>query len=66
LELYGSGTFHPSEGQPTIDIGARYKLHRPVILLLMAGRSLEGARANQAYFVGYFGVQFLLPPRSYK
>ena len=66
LELYGSGTFHPSESQPTIDIGARYKLHRPVILLLMAGRSLEGARSNQAYFVGYFGVQFLLPPRSYK
>jgi hypothetical protein len=66
LELYGSGTFHPAESQPTIDIGARYKLHRPVILLLMAGRSLEGARSNQAYFVGYFGVQFLLPPRSYK
>ena len=66
LELYGSGTFHPSESRPTIDIGARYKLHRPVILLVMAGRSLEGARSNQAYFVGYFGVQLLLPPRSYK
>ena len=66
LELYGQGTFHPSESQPTVDIGARYKLHRPVILLLMAGRSLEGSRANQSYFVGYFGVQFLLPPKSYK
>lgn len=66
LELYGLGTFRASESQPTIDVGARYKLHRPVILLLMAGRSLEDSRANQAYFVGYFGVQFLLPPRSYK
>jgi len=66
LELYGQGTFHPSESQPTIDIGARYKLHRPVILLLMAGRGLEAARANQPYFVGYFGIQILLPPKSYK
>jgi hypothetical protein len=47
-------------------LGARYKLHSPVILLLMAGRSLEPAHNNQSYFVGYFGVQFLLPPRSYK
>ena len=52
--------------QPTIDFGARYKLHRPVILLLMAGRSLEASRSDQSYFLGYFGMQFLLPPRSYK
>jgi hypothetical protein len=60
------GTFHPSFAQPTIEIGARYKLHSPVILLLMTGRSLEAVRPNQSYFVGYFGLQFLLPPRSYK
>jgi hypothetical protein len=65
-EFYGQGTFHPSETQPTIDVGARYKLHSPVIVLLMAGRSLEPSRSNQSYFVGYFGLQFLLPPRSYK
>ena len=66
LEVYSQGTFHPSENQPTMELGARYKLHKPVILLLMAGRSLEPARSNQSYFVGYFGLQFLLPPKSYK
>jgi hypothetical protein len=66
MELYNQGIFHPNDNQPTIELGARYKLHSPVILLLMAGRSLEPAHNNQSYFVGYFGVQFLLPPRSYK
>jgi hypothetical protein len=65
MELYSQGSFHPSENQPTIDFGARYKLHSPVILLVMAGRSLEPARNNQPYFLGYFGLQFLLPPKSY-
>ncbi|HEV3307076.1 MAG TPA: hypothetical protein VGZ91_11610 [Candidatus Sulfotelmatobacter sp.] len=66
VEFYSQGTFHPSANQPTLDLGARYKIHRPVILLLMAGRSLEPTRSNQSYFLGYFGVQLLLPPRSYK
>jgi len=66
MELYSQGTFHPSGHQPTIGLGARYKIHRPVILLLMAGRSLEPTRSNQSYFIGYFGIQLLLPPKSYK
>ncbi len=66
MEFYYQHTFHPSVNQPTIDFGARYKLHSPVILLLMAGRSLEASRSDQSYFVGYFGIQFLLPPKSYK
>jgi len=66
VEFYSQGTFHPSGNQPTIDVGARYKIHSPVILLVMAGRSLEPARSNQSYFLGYFGLQFLLPPKSYK
>jgi hypothetical protein len=66
IELYNQGSFHPSENEPTIGFGARYKIHRPAILLFMAGRGLEPARNNQPYFVGYFGVQFLLPPKSYK
>jgi hypothetical protein len=65
VELYSQGTFHPFDGQPTIDLGARYKIHSPVILLLMAGRSLEPTRSNQSYFVGYFGIQLLLPTKSY-
>jgi hypothetical protein len=31
----------------------------------MAGRSLEPASPNQSNFVGYFGIQLLLPPKSY-
>jgi len=65
MELYSQGTFHPSENQPTFDLGARYKIHSPVILLFMAGRSLEPSRNNQSYFIGYFGIQLLLPPKSY-
>ena len=66
MEFYYQGTFHSSLSQPTIDFGARYKIRRPIILLLMAGRSLEPARSNQAYFLGYFGIQLLLPPKSYR
>jgi|SRR5580658_4420856 hypothetical protein len=66
LEFYSQGTFHPSDGQPTLELGGRYKIHSPVILLFMAGRSLEPTRPNQSYFVGYFGIQLLLRPKSYK
>jgi hypothetical protein len=64
-EFYSQGAFHPSNYQPTLGIGARYKIYKPVILLLMTGRSLEPSRSDQSYFVGYFGLQFLLPPKSY-
>jgi hypothetical protein len=65
MGIYAQGTFRPSESQPTIDFGGRYKLHPPVILLFMAGRALEPANAHQPYFVGYFGIQFLLPPKPF-
>jgi len=65
-EFYATGTFHPSYAQPTIDVGARYRFRYPLILLLMAGRSVEPAKSNQPYFLGYFGVQILLPHRSFE
>jgi hypothetical protein len=64
-EFFSTGTFHPSFAQPILDVGARYRLHYPFILLLMAGRGVEPARTDQSYFVGYFGVQVLLPRRSF-
>jgi hypothetical protein len=64
-EFYGVGTFHPAVNADTFGIGARYKIHPPFILLLMAGRSVEPARNGQPYFVGYFGMQFLLPPKLF-
>jgi len=64
-EFYNQSTFSPFESQPTIDAGMRYRLHNPVILLLMAGRGLESSGTTQPYFVGYFGIQLLLPSRAY-
>src|ERR1700722_1665715 len=66
VEFYNQGPFRLSENQPTIDFGARYKIRPSVILLLMTGRSLETTRSNQSYFLGYFGVQFLLSSKSHK
>lgn len=65
VEFYSAGAFHPFDAQPTLDVGARYKLHDPVILLLMAGRSVEPGSNTQPFFVGYFGIQVLLPSRAY-
>jgi hypothetical protein len=64
-EFYSTGTFRQAVWQPTLELGGRYRIHRPFILLLMAGRAVEPAKSNQSYFVGYFGVQILLPPKSY-
>lgn len=64
-EIYATGTWRPSYAQPTFDVGGRYKLHPPVLLLFMAGRSFEPAHSNQPFFVGYFGIQLLLPPKPF-
>jgi hypothetical protein len=64
-EFYSIGTWDHSTEQQTLDGGLRYKIHPPFILLLMAGRSLLPARNGQPYFVGYFGMQFLLPPKPF-
>jgi hypothetical protein len=64
-EFYGLGTYHPSNGQQTIEGGLRYKIHPPFILLLMAGRSVQPSSNEQPRFVGYFGMQFLLPPKPF-
>ncbi len=65
-EFYGLGTFHDSNSQQTLGAGARYKLRPPFILLLMAGRSVAPAHNRQPSFVGYFGMQFLLPPKPFE
>jgi hypothetical protein len=66
VEFYSQGTLHPSETQPSIDFGARYKIRPSLILLVMAGRSLEPASSNQSYSIGYFGLQFLLSSKPHK
>ena len=64
-EFFGLGTFKGADNQETLEGGARYKLHPPFILLLMAGRSLLPARNSQPSFIGYFGMQVLLPPKPF-
>jgi hypothetical protein len=66
-EFYSQSTFNHSANQQTIDAGARYKLRPPFILLLMAGRSVVSSHtgSGQPYFIGYFGMQFLLPPKPF-
>jgi hypothetical protein len=66
VEFYSEGTFHPSGAQPTLDFGARYKIRPSLILLVMAGRGLEPTASNQSYFIGYFGMQFLLSTKPHK
>jgi hypothetical protein len=61
-EFYSVGTFHPSSGQQTIEGGARYKIHPPFILLLMAGRSVAPTSHVQPYFAGYFGCSSYFRP----
>jgi hypothetical protein len=65
-EFYGLGTFNNTNSQRTLEAGARYKLRPPFILLVMAGRSVAPARRGEPYFVGYFGMQFLLPPKPFE
>jgi hypothetical protein len=65
-EFYGLGTWDHSNNQQTLDAGLRYKLRPPFILLLMAGRSVVPARNSQPSFVGYFGMQFLLPTKPFE
>jgi hypothetical protein len=63
-EFYSVGYFRASQHQETIDAGARYKVHPDFTILLMAGRSIAPASTHQPFFVGYFGVKLLLPPRK--
>jgi hypothetical protein len=65
-EFYSVGAYHPLTSAETLGVGARYKIHPPFILLLMAGRSVAPAKNGQPYFVGYFGMQFLLPPKPFE
>ena len=66
FEFYGSGDVDGSVSRETIGGGVRYKLHPPVILLAMAGAGLQRTLPGQPSFVGYVGVQFLLPRRPFE
>jgi hypothetical protein len=65
-EFYAAGKVDGPVSQETVGAGVRYKIHPPVILLLMAGRGLHRTLQSQPSFVGYLGLQVLLPRRPFE
>jgi hypothetical protein len=59
-ELYDDHVRSTAPDVTTLDVGGRFKVHRGLNLLFMAGRSIRGNSAGQVEFMGYFGVQILL------
>ncbi|HSY05150.1 MAG TPA: hypothetical protein VK803_04350 [Steroidobacteraceae bacterium] len=59
-EIYDDHVRSAAPDVTTLDIGGRYKLHRGLILLFMAGRSVSGNSPGQVEFMGYLGIQILL------
>lgn len=64
-EFYATQAVNGTDKYWTGAGGFRYKLRPPFILLVMAGRALVGTTSSQPYFLGYFGMQFLLPPHPF-
>ena len=60
VELYDDRAVNALPRQTVLDIGGRLPLHRGVIALFMAGRSVSGTGSGQPEFLGYFGIQILL------
>jgi len=59
-EIYDDRADDALPHSTTLDFGGRYKLHRGIIALFMAGRSVNGFSDGQPQFIGYLGVQILL------
>jgi hypothetical protein len=59
-ELYNDHVLGSATDPLTLDLGGRYRLSRSLILLFMAGRSINGSSPGQVQFMGYLGVQILL------
>jgi hypothetical protein len=60
VEVYNDHAFDVAPPSTTLDLGGRYKLHRGIIALFMAGRSITGFSDDRPEFTGYVGLQFLL------
>ena len=60
-DLYSTGTFHPSETQPTIGGGVALQAAQPGDFVVDGWTSLA-SNSNQSYFVGYFGTRSCFRP----
>jgi hypothetical protein len=61
VEVFSEGAFKGTDQLTTIGAGGSYPLNSRVNVLFMAGRSVQRVSASQPNFIGYFGLQFLLP-----
>lgn len=59
-EIYNDYAMGAVPHDTTFDAGGRYKFHKGLLLLFMAGRSFSGQSSGQPEFMGYLSVQFLL------
>jgi len=59
-EVYDDRVMGASPHETTFDLGGRYKFHKGLLLLFMAGRSFSGNSSAQPEFLGYVGLQILL------
>lgn len=65
-ELYNTANTNGSNHWNTYDVGGRYMLAKPFVLLFMAGRSFNRAADSQPHFFGYLGMQFLFSMKHKK
>lgn len=64
FELIGEVYYDSVMGVPphdtTFDVGGRYRFHKGLLLLFIAGRSFAGNSSGQPEFISYIGLQILL------
>jgi hypothetical protein len=59
-EVYNDYAMGTLPHDTTFDAGGRYRFHKGLLLMFMAGRSFRGNTSGQPEFVGYIGLQILL------
>jgi hypothetical protein len=59
-EVYNDSVMGVPPHDTIFDLGGRYRFHKGLLLLFMAGRSFSGNSSGQPEFIGYFGLQILL------
>jgi hypothetical protein len=59
-EVYNDSVMGVPPHDTIFDVGGRYRFHKGLLLLFMAGRSFAGNSSGQPEFIGYFGLQILL------
>jgi len=56
--------FNQPSTQTVFNLGGRFRLMDAALFIFSAGRSFSGPSSGQPQFIGYFGVQWLLPVKA--